>query len=163
MRKRVYLETTIFSYLAGRPSRDLVTAAHQQVTWDWWTHRRKLFDLFISEVVEREVGAGDPQAASRRMGFIEGLQVLDVSDDAGTLAEAIIQAELLPGRAAQDALHLGIAVYYGMDYLLTWNCRHLANAELVEPLGSLLKSRGFKLPVVCTPEELMGELQCPKI
>lgn len=156
MAKRTYVETTVFSYLAARPSRDLVVAAHQQVTREWWDTRRRGFDLFISQVVVREAGAGDEEAKARRLELLQGLPLVAITDEAVQLAAALIGGALLPPKATDDALHLALATVHGMDFLLTWNCRHLANAELAFPIREELARRGYPPLVICTPEELLG-------
>jgi predicted nucleic acid-binding protein len=152
----VYLETTFVSYLAARPSRDLIQAAHQQITWEWWEARRRDFELYISQLVVREASAGDPEQAARRLEFVKGIPLLDVNDAAIDLAASLVADGPLPRRAADDALHIAVATIHGMDYLLTWNCKHLANAETVMAVNTLLTRKGFAPPVICVPEELLG-------
>jgi PIN domain len=156
MKPRVYIETTIPSYLAARSSRDLLIAAHQQITREWWDHRRFEFDLCISALVLQECEAGDARLAERRLDVVEGITVLPIASEASELAKAFVSGGPLPHEAAADALHLALATVYSCDYLLTWNCKHLANAEIQRPAGALAATRGWELPVVCTPEELMG-------
>jgi hypothetical protein len=153
----VYLETSVISYLASRPSRDLIIAAHQQITADWWHRRRQELDLFISQVVLNEAGAGDPEAATRRLTYLQGIPVLGVTAEAGALAKRFLSAGLLPAKAADDALHVAIATANGMEFLLTWNCRHIANGEIVRRLRNEAAGAGYDLPTICTPEELLGE------
>ncbi len=152
---KVYLETTVISYLASRPSRDLVLASHQQITHDWWETRREQFDLFVSELVAREAGAGDPTAAERRLETISSLPLLELNREALALADAFVSRGALPQTAAEDALHIALATVHGMDYLLTWNCTHIANAAIRYKLGELCYAHDYELPVICTPEELM--------
>jgi hypothetical protein len=130
MRAKVYLETTIPSYLVGRPSRDLLVAAHQQITRDWWELRRSAFDLFVSEFVIDEVRAGDEFLAAQRLDLLLGIPILTAKKDALDLAEVLISRGPIPRKAAIDAVHIAIASVQGCQYLLTWNCRHIANAEL---------------------------------
>ena len=153
----VYLETSVISYLSSRPSRDLVVAAHQQITADWWHGRRQKLDLFISQVVLNEARAGDPEAATRRLAYLHGIPVLGVTTEAGALAKSFLGAGILPAKAADDALHVAIATAHGMEFLLTWNCRHIANGEIVRRLRSEAAAAGYDLPTICTPEELLGE------
>lgn len=157
MRRTIYVETSIISYLAARPSRDLITAAHQQVTHAWWQERRSEFDLYISRVVIDEAAAGDPEAARRRAGLLAELPLLDIAPDAAELAAALSERVPLPPRAAADAAHIAIAAYHGIDFLLTWNSAHIANAELRPRIEEVCRQRGFRPPVLCTPDELMGE------
>ncbi|MGH9609901.1 MAG: type II toxin-antitoxin system VapC family toxin, partial [Bryobacteraceae bacterium] len=130
MKAKLYLETTIPSYLAAQPSRDLLVAAHQEITRDWWQARRSAFDLFISELVVQEVRAGDARHAGERLEILRGISILPVDDEILELAEHLIAEGAIPRKAAADAAHIAIATVYGCEYLLTWNCRHIANAEL---------------------------------
>lgn len=155
MKPKVYLETTIPSYLTGRPSRDLVTAAHQQITHQWWDTRRAAFDLFVSQMVLDEAGSGDPDAAARRLAVLTPLPLLNPHEEEAELAQALIEQVPLPASAAADALHIAIAVVNGMDYLLTWNCTHIANAALRSRIEAVCRSKGFEVPIICTPEELL--------
>jgi predicted nucleic acid-binding protein len=156
-RPRVYLETTVVSYLTAEPSRDLIQAAHQQVTREWWAKRRHDFDLFISQVVINEASEGDPRAAQRRLDTIRGFPILDLTEEVTSLGESLVAEGPLPEKAADDAFHLAFAVVHGVDYLVTWNCKHLANAEMLRQVGRHLDEKGYEIPRVCTPEELMGE------
>lgn len=155
MKPKVYLETTIISYLTARPSRDLVVAANQQITQDWWQMRRPSFDLFVSEAVVREASGGDESAARQRLDEIEGIPLLTLTADAAVLAEKLIKELPLPERAVTDAVHVAIAATNGMDYLLTWNCKHLANAVLRSKIEDVCREQGYEPPVICTPQELM--------
>jgi hypothetical protein len=157
MKPRVYPETTIPSYLTAWLSRDLVRAAHQQITREWWEKRREQFELFVSQVVVRECQAGDPAAAAERMVTLEGLPLLEQTEEATRLAQALVEQVPLPDRAALDALHIALAAVHGMDYLLTWNCTHIANAVFREPIESVCRASGYEPPAICTPEELLSE------
>lgn len=152
--KRVYLETTIVSYLAAWPSRDLVTAAHQQITREWWG-RRDQFELFVSELVLQEAGAGDATAASRRLEILQGIPVLSITRDAVDLAEELVRRVPLPEKAVADALHISLSVLGGVDFLVTWNCKHIANAVLRHSIEKICRAKQFEPPIICTPEELM--------
>ena len=157
MPKRVYLETTVVSYLTARPSRDVIVAGHQQATHEWWELRRPLFDLYVSQFVLDEAGAGDPGAADLRLGRLQGLPLLETTDSAVALVNDLLTAEILPRRAVIDAFHVALSTIHGMDILLTWNCRHLANAELLGSLAGFLRNQGYDPPIICTPDGLMGE------
>lgn len=157
MNPKIYLETTIPSYLTARPSRDLVTAAHQQITREWWDTRRHAFALFVSQMVLDEAGAGDPEAAARRLTVLTPLPLLNPHEEEAELAQALLEHVPLPASAAADALHIAIAVVNGMDYLLTWNCTHIANATLRSRIEAVCRSKGFEVPIICTPEELLEE------
>ena len=152
----VYIETSIVSYLTARPSRDLLVAAHQQLTVAWWDEQRTRYELFTSQVVLAEARAGDPEAAQRRLAVLERLPLLDVTDAAIALATMLITRQALPAQAAQDALHVAVACVHGMEYLLTWNCAHLANARLRSRIEHICRDAGYVPPIICTPEELEG-------
>ena len=146
----------MISYLVSRPSRDLVVAAHQQITRQWWEERRESFQLYVSQMVIQEAGSGDPAAAQRRLGELAGIPLLGLTDEAQALARELVENGALPKQAVEDALHIALATVHGMDYLLTWNCRHIANAQMREAVVSVCMMRGYEPPVICTPEELMG-------
>ncbi len=155
MPDRVYIETTFVSYLKARPSRDIVIAAHQQIAHQWWNTRRASYELCIAEPVLEEAALGDPQAAQGRLDVLSAMSLLRTTAAATALAKALIEAGALPANAADDALHLAIAAVNRIPYLLTWNCRHLANARMRPIIESVCAAKGFKAPIVCTPEELM--------
>lgn len=156
MAPKIYLETTIISYLAARPSKDLITAAHQQVTRDWWQNRRRDFDLFSSQLVIQESSAGDAVVAQTRLQLLSDISLVHVNVDCVSLARALVERGPIPEKAAVDALHIAIATVHGMDYLLTWNCKHIANAEMQTAVNRICRSAGYEPPVICTPEELSG-------
>jgi len=153
---KVYIESTIPSHLAARPSRDLLVAAHQQVTRDWWEWRRSGFELYSSELVLQEIRTGDVSLAKRRLAFLADIPLLALNDEILNLAESLVTDGLIPRKAAPDAAHIATATVYGCEYLLTWNCRHIANAELQRAMAPNVKRKGYELPSLCTPEELMG-------
>jgi len=157
MKPRIYLETTIPSYLTSRPSRDLVIAGHQQITRDWWEARRQSFQLFISQLVIDEASAGDAGAARERLKVIEAVPLLDITPEVAMLASNILASGRIPRKAAADAAHIAIAAVHGIEFLMTWNCVHIANAALTKALVALCRQQGFDCPVICTPEELLGE------
>jgi predicted nucleic acid-binding protein len=152
----VYIETTVISYLVSRPSRDILVAAHQQTTNEWWSSRRQEFECFISQIVIDEIQAGNHEAAEERMKEIGDFAVLEATIEDERLTEAIIEAGAIPKRAVRDAAHIAVAVVNDIDYLLTWNCRHLANAQIIRRVSVICNTRGYSMPVICTPEELMG-------
>ena len=154
MRPKVYLETTIISYLTARPSRDLVTAAYQQITQDWWLDTRPHFDLFVSQLVHQEAGGGDVGAAEKRLEALHGIPLLPTSEEALALAQSIMREELVPQRVAEDAAHIAIATTNGVDYFMTWNLKHIANAVTRSEIEALCRAEGYEPPVICTPEEL---------
>jgi hypothetical protein len=154
---RVYIESTIPSYVVARPARDLLQAARQQIARDWWDLRRDRHELFASQVVLDEIAAGEREMARRRLDLMAGATVLDLTPAAEALADRILRSGLLPASADGDAAHIAIATVHRMDVLLTWNCRHIANAAIVVRLRRLVDAEGFRLPEICTPEELSGE------
>jgi PIN domain len=157
VKRKVYIETSVASYLTACPSRDLVVAAHQQLTLEWWANQRQRFHLYISELVLREASKGDPYAAERRMAELAGIPLLPISDAAVDLARSLVDRRIVPRAAVEDALHVALATSHGMDFLLTWNCRHIANAEVIGKLELECVRFGFLLPTLCTPEQLMGD------
>lgn len=152
----VYVETTVPSYLVSRPSRDLITAAHQQITHDWWDLARARFDLYISEAVLEEIRAGDPEFAAQRLEIMADLGVLTFSNDVETLIRVYARQLGLGGSAIADLPHFGYAVAYDMDYLVTWNCRHIANGQVIRRLAFVNDEIGRRTPVIVTPEELLA-------
>ena len=153
MKSKVYVETTVVSYLSALPSRDIVLAAHQQLTQEWWEHRER-FDLFVSRPVLTEAARGDTDAAARRMAALDGIRVLLVSAEASEFADRLLKTTVIPAKAAIDALHVAVAVINGMDYLLTWNCTHIANAAIRGRIEEACRAAGMRAPIICTPEEL---------
>jgi hypothetical protein len=155
MKPKVYLETTIISYFAARPSRDIITAAHQQITQEWWEGRRSNFEIYISQIVLQEANEGDKDAVRRRLEMLEAIPEIEVNPEAVALAQVLVSEGLIPQKAAADALHIAIATVQGMDYLLTWNLKHLANATIRNALADACRQHGYEPPVICTPEELL--------
>ena len=153
--KSIYLESGVVSYLAARPSRDLVVAGNQQVTRDWRETRRGECELFVSEAVVAECAAGDPTAASQREVFLAGLPVLATTKEAEALTDALLAAMVLPQRVAVDALHIGIAAVNGIDILLTWNCAHIANPFMQPQINAAYVEFGVIPPTTCTPLQLI--------
>ncbi|NJL27346.1 MAG: type II toxin-antitoxin system VapC family toxin [Thermoanaerobaculia bacterium] len=156
MNSKVYLETTIVSYLTARPSRDIVRAAEQEVTREWWKSR-EIFDLYVSELVIDEAAAGDPEAAAQRLEALRGLPMLGMTRDAESLGRDLVRQAALPAKAAIDALHIALAAVHGMNYLLTWNCTHIANATMRGKIEKVCRAAGFEPSVICTPMELIEE------
>jgi len=153
----VYLEATFISYLVARPSRDLLVAAHQQISQEWWANRRGAFECAVSQVVIDEASVGDPTEVQKRLAIISGLPALDITADATSLTQAIMAAGILPAHATRDAAHVAVAAVQGVDYLLTWNCKHLANAQIARRIALVCERLGYRMPIICTPEELMGD------
>lgn len=153
MKPRVYLETSVVSYLTALPSRDLVRAAHQQITVEWWA-TREAFELFVSEAVLVEARMGDPEAAARRVAALDGLPLLAATREAQSLATALVAGAAIPRKAAIDAVHVAVATVHGMSFLLTWNCAHIANAVMRPRIEAVCRRGGYEPPTICTPEEL---------
>jgi hypothetical protein len=158
MRRRLYLESTIPSYLAATPSRDLLIAAHQQVTSDWWTTRRPAFEVYISQFVLDEIAKGDPEIAKRRVDALKGIPLLEITEEVLGLATALVESRIIPKKAGTDAAHIALAAVHGLDFLLTWNCTHIANAAIIRGIERVCRERGLECPVICTPEELMESM-----
>ncbi len=156
--RTVYVETTIISYLAARPSRSLIVAARQHLTQTWWDVRRPQFDTYVSQLVVAEARAGNPEAAERRAALLAGLPVLDIVPEVAALASLLVERVPLPSRAAPDATHIAVAAYHGIEFLVTWNVAHLANAELRQRVERVCRDAGYSPPVICTPDELMGDV-----
>ena len=152
----VYIESSLISYLASRASRDVIVAARQAISHDWWSNQRNRFDLRISGLVEEEIGRGDDEAARRRMGWVAGISSLGVTEQAVELAGKLLAEEAIPAGSEEDALHIAIAAAQGADYLLTWNFRHINNAEKKSAIAEVVESFGFACPEICSPEELGG-------
>jgi predicted nucleic acid-binding protein len=155
--KTVYLETSVISYLASRPARDLVVAAHQTVTREWWEGKRTNYDLYVSELVIAEASRGHEEAAQKRLALLDGISLLRVSDEVAVLAQALVDRHAIPRIANTDAVHVAIAAVNGIHYLMTWNCTHIANAERFDAITGVCLENGYKPPIICTPDELSGE------
>ena len=156
MKPTVYLETTIIGYLAMRPSRDLLVAANQQLTHDWWDNHRHKYEPVVSRFVIDEWAKGDPTAAQERQTFLNQLQLLDLPPDFKPLADALLNRVPIPKKAEYDALHIAAAAVNSIEYLLTLNCTHIANPALRRGIDSTCRDSGYEPPVICTPQELMG-------
>ncbi|MEX0720945.1 MAG: type II toxin-antitoxin system VapC family toxin [Balneolaceae bacterium] len=156
MKSKIYIETSVISYLTSRTSRDLVTAARQQLTTEWWESKRREYALFVSQPVISEASDGDRNAAKKRLSVINKVPLLDVTEEAVELAKFLIEETPFPENATIDALHIAIGCVHEMDFILTWNFKHIANAAIRSKLEVLTHSKEFKLPVICTPEELLS-------
>lgn len=159
MNPSLYLETTIIGHLTSWPSPLLQTAAIQQTTREWWDDHRHQYELFVSRFVVDECAAGDSDAAKDRLERIDGIPLLDITDDVSDLADALLAHVPLPQKAQVDALHVAVTAVNGIQYLLTWNCRHIANAMLRPSIEQVCRDCGFEPPVICTPQELMENPQ----
>ena len=156
MKPTVYVETTIPSYLTAWPSRDLVRAAHQQLTREWWA-KRGGFDLYVSPLVVEECQAGDTQAAADRLAALAGIPLLEQTPQVAQLATALMRGVPLPAKAAADTLHIATAAVHGIQYLLTWNCTHIANVVLRSAIEKVCRAAGYDPPLISTPPELTTE------
>ena len=155
MKPTAYIETSVVSYLTARRSRDVVIAAYQEITREWWRDAQSRFDLVASELVITESGAGDADAARARLGALETIALLDVNERSEELTRLLLDNGAVPHEAAADAAHIAIAVTNGVDYLVTWNFRHIANAAMRSRIERVCREAGYEPPTICTPNELM--------
>ena len=155
MKSSVYIETSIPSYLTARPSRDVRAVAWQQITLEWWDTARQNYELFTSALVIKEASAGNQAAAERRLSVLGDIPKLDVNDQAEKLAELLIIDSGVPASSRTDALHVAVAAVHRIDYLLTWNCRHMSNAVKRPIIRSICLNAGYVCPEICTPTELL--------
>lgn len=155
MKSKVYIETSVISYLVARPSRDILIAANQQITQEWWQNRRPKFDIYVSQLVAQEINSGDAEAVSKRQQAVTDCTYLDITPEAVNLAEKLIKQNAIPRQAAEDALHIAVATVSGMDYLVTWNFKHIANAALRANVELVCRLNGYEPPVICSLMELM--------
>lgn len=155
MKPKVYIETTIISYLTARPTHNVVIAGRQQSTRDWWGTAANRFELVASELVLNEAQGGDPEAARARLAAISSLTLLDATEEALELAQQLVNSGVVPTKAAEDAAHIAIAVVNGIEYLVTWNYRHIANATIRSQIETVCRNAGFEPVIICTPDELM--------
>ena len=151
----LYLETTIPSYLVARRSPLARIAADQQTTQDWWDFHRHEYEMFVSEAVLDEAGDGDAALASKRLAVLAGIPRLQTTPEADALVERLLRSDIIPPKAAADAVHLALSAAHGIEYLLTWNCRHIHNLKLERRIEAACEAFGFACPIICTPAELM--------
>ena len=157
MKLKVYIETSIVSYLTARPSNDLQAAANQNTTIEWWETGPSRFDVFVSGFVVAEASLGNAEAAARRLKVIEEIRELEVTEGVRVLGKALITEGPLPAQAEMDANHIAVAAVNGIEYLLTWNCTHIANATLRPKIEATCRRLGYEPPIICTPLELMED------
>lgn len=155
MLESVFIETTIPSYYVARPSRNLVQAARQQLTIEWWDYHRRKFRLFTNQSVINEISRGDKKMAHARKLLLGDIPLVDLNDSVATAAQRLIDNGLIPQKASEDAIHIASAAVHGIDYLLTWNCRHIANPQIRRQIRSIFRTSGIGMPVICTPEEFL--------
>ena len=156
MKSSLYIETSVVSYYTSRPSRDLIVAARQQVTREWWDEGLLAFVPHISTLVLEEAKAGNPEAAQARLKALAGMPVLEINEAAKTLALDLVEKGPVAAEFAEDALHIGLAAAHGMDYLVTWNFRHINNAKMKLDIARVVQDHEFGCPMICSPEELEG-------
>ena len=159
MKLTIYIETSVVSYRVARPSRDIIVLARQEITAEWWDTVLPHLDAYVSPVVLDEIAGGDQQAQALRLQLVTNMPLLAVDERIISLAEAICEEIRLPERAQADAYHIAIPSVHGIDYLVTWNCKHIANAFMLRKIEQIVQVKGYTMPVVCTPEELMEEIQ----
>jgi hypothetical protein len=157
MNPTVYIETSIVSYLTATPSKDIVVLANQEVTRLWWQKRKADFTLRTSQFVIDEAGEGDPAAAAERLRALAGIDLALVTPEVFDLGNSLLRGGALPPKARIDALHVAVAAVNGIDFLMTWNCRHIANAALWHKIKSICRSAACDMPGIVTPYELLGE------
>lgn len=156
MNETVYIETSVIGYLTARPSNNLILMANTEITRRWWSNRQERFTLYISQVVLDEASQGDAEIANKRLEVLEGIGVLEITETAQDLGIQFLAKSNLPPKASDDAIHIAVATVHRLDYLLTWNCKHIANAQIQRKLTEICSDFGYKLPTICTPYELMG-------
>lgn len=158
IKRTVYLETSVISYRVARPNRDIIVLARQEITAEWWDNILPHLNAFVSPVVLDEIAGGDQNAQVLRQQLVTDMAILAVDERIIALAEAISEQIRLPERAQADAYHIAIPAVHGIDYLVTWNCKHIANAFILRRIEQIVRAMGYVMPVVCTPEELMEEI-----
>lgn len=156
MSETLYIETSILGYLTARSTKNLILAANIEVTKDWWEYRRSAFKMYISQAVLNEVAQGDTEIAVQRMELLRGVPLLELNQAVRELAAQFLARSNLPPKADIDAIHIAAATVHGLDYLLTWNCKHIANAQIQGKLAEISFDFGYELPILCTPYELLG-------
>lgn len=154
----LYLETGVISYLVARPSRDIIVAGRQQLTREWWDQHRVEFALTASQLVLREAERGDAEAAAQRAAILAELELLALTDSARELARQLLAAGALPAKAPEDALHIASAASHGINVLLTWNFKHIANPFTWGAIWRVIDQAGYVPPTICTPEQLLEEV-----
>ena len=157
MNKSVYIESSVISYLTARPSRDVVTSARQAITLEWWDEYRDFYQTFVSQLVIEEIGSGDELAAKRRMNIVKDILLLETTTNALKLAKKLLSEHAVPQNSVEDALHISIASVQKMDFLLTWNFKHINNANTRRKIIDVINDNGFRCPILCSPEELINE------
>ena len=155
----VYIETSVVSYLTARATRNLLAAAWQTATVEWWDNHSPRFELYTSALTIEEAGRGHREAAARRLEALDGITLLPITEAVIALSDALIHRRALPPSAQNDAIHIAVSAVNGVAYLLTWNFRHLANAETRPLIREVCEQKGYRGPEICTPSELMGDTE----
>lgn len=153
----IFIESTIPSYYVARPSRNIVHLARQELTREWWDFQRAAYDLYISQAVLEEIAVGDAEMVQKRLSLLAGIPLLDINEQVADLADELVQRGILPPVAARDAIHIASSAIHRMQFLLTWNCTHIANPRIRERIRACFSRQGIDLPVICTPEEFIGD------
>lgn len=156
MKQKVYIETSVVSYLVARPSRSIVIAAHQASTVQFWDSLAK-FEVYVSDIVISEASKGDSSQAEKRLKALSNLLALQIDDEAKELARKFIQSNVIPDKCPEDALHIAIAAVNGMDAIVTWNFKHINNPTTRRAIREIVESLGWSCPELCSPEELLGD------
>jgi len=157
MKETVYIETSVVSYFTSKPCRDLVIAGRQEITREKWPKILEFFEVYISALVLQEAEQGDTEAAQKRLNVMTSLPVLAITGEVEKLASILISEGPIPDKNPEDALHIAIATVNGIDYLLTWNFAHINNAQMKSKITSIVEKHGYRCPIICSPEELLGE------
>ena len=155
MNQKVYIESSVVSYLCARPSRDIIVAAMQQTTHEWWENERGRYDCYVSELVRQEVAGGDPEAAAKRLAAVMALEELPLNETVKQVARTILTRSGFSKGVAEDIAHIAVTAVYGLDYLVTWNCAHIANPHWQPKIAAVLLDLGYAVPVICTPQALL--------
>ena len=154
IKKKVYVETTVVSDAASRPSKDLILAGRQIVSREWLEEARESYELYTSFLVRREALKGDAEAATRRLAALDGMKYLEADERAFALAERLIREKAVPAASPDDALHIATAALNEMDYLVSWNFRHITNAQTIPLVKRVCEANGYRCPEICTPQML---------
>lgn len=157
MKPSLYVETSVIGYLTSWPRQDVTVAGHQNTTKLWWSTAVERFDLFVSQVVVRECSDGDSDAVRARLASIDDRSVLPITLETEALAAALVQGNAVPESQPNDALHIALAAVHRVQYLVSWNFRHIVNASLRPAIERVCREAGYHPPIICTPEELLEE------
>jgi len=150
----VYIETSLISYLVAPQSQNIITAANQLVTQAWWENYHSTFELFISQLVIDEASQGNEVEANKRLAILRDIPMLTLNEEIVRLGQHFLDGKGLPLKATDDAYHIAYATVHQINYLLTWNCKHIANAQIQRKLRQISNQKGYELPIICTPYEL---------